>query len=221
MNLDSSSDSRVTLRARFRTETRAAILDAAADVLNGDAAAHARMEDIAARAGVAVGTVYNYFADRTALVSALLQTRTETLMTALDAPPAAGRATRRATATAGSAAESFATELTHFVATVGAHVDANRFLLGVLRAEEQERGIDAAAASRRLSVLGDLMMRAERLMKKGIRARALRREDPTLYAALLIGMIRGAALTALNRQAGSSAEGTAALVRVFMTGAAR
>src|SRR5262245_16586314 len=169
MNLDSSSDSRVSLRAKFRTATREAILDAAADIMGSGDAAQARMEDIAARAGVAVGTVYNYFEDRRALVSALLETRKPTLMEALDAPlkPAA-----RARRTPASAREAFEAELTHFVAAVAAHIDANRFLLNLLLEDERSRGIDAQAASRRRTVQAELLTRAERLMDKGIRSRA-------------------------------------------------
>jgi hypothetical protein len=50
MNLDSSSDDKVSLRAKFRHATREAILNAAAGILGSDSAAQARMEDIAARA---------------------------------------------------------------------------------------------------------------------------------------------------------------------------
>lgn len=218
MNLDSSSDSRVSLRAKFRTATREAILDAAADIMGSGDAAQARMEDIAARAGVAVGTVYNYFEDRRALVSALLETRKQTLMEALDAPlkPAV-----RARRTAGAAREAFEAELTHFVAAVAAHIDANRFLLNLLLEDERSRGIDAQAASRRRTVQAELLTRAERLMEKGIRSRALRKDDAALYAALLVGMVRGIAISALTLQNEFSAGATASIVRVFMTGAAR
>jgi AcrR family transcriptional regulator len=218
MNLDSSSDSRVSLRAKFRNATREAILDAAAEVLSAGDAAQARIEDIASRAGVAVGTVYNYFQDRRALVSALLETRKKTLMEALDAPLTTAGRNRRA---AGSAREAFETELTHFVAAVAAHIDANRFLLNLLLEDERSRGIDAQAASRRRTVQAELLARAERLMEKGIRSRALRKDDAAMYAALLVGMVRGVAISSLTLQNEFSAGATASIVRVFMTGAAR
>jgi len=218
MNLDSSSDSRVSLRAKFRTATREAILDAAADIMSAGDAAQARMEDIAARAGVAVGTVYNHFEDRRALVSALLETRKKTLMEALDAPLEPAAQARR---TAGSAREAFEAELTHFVAAVAGHIDANRFLLNLLLEDERSRGIDAQAASRRRTVQAELLTRAERLMEQGIRTRALRKDDAAMYAALLVGMVRGIAISALTLQNEFSAGATASIVRVFMTGAAR
>jgi len=217
MNLDSSTDSRVRLRVRFRTATRAAILDAAAGILGSDGAAQARMEDIAASAGVAVGTVYNYFEDRGALVHALLESRTAALMAALDAAAPCAPRVRKVT----PVAEPFDAELGRFVAVLAAHVDSNRFLLHVLFEEEGRQGIDAKSATRRRSVMGDLLTRAERLMEKGIRSRALRKDDPAMYAALLVGMVRGMALAALTRKREFSAGGSASIVRVFMTGAAR
>ena len=63
--------------------------------------------------------------------------------------------------------------------------------------------------------------RAERLMEKGIRARALRKDNPATYAAILVGMVRGVALAALARRQAFSTDGTASIVRIFMTGAAR
>ena len=93
MNLASSSEPRLKLRDRLRGATRDAILEAAAAVFSAGGATQARMEDIAASAGVAVGTVYNYFEDRTALVTALLDARRRDMFEALDAavsPASAG-----------------------------------------------------------------------------------------------------------------------------------
>src|SRR5689334_18472384 len=99
MNLASSSEPRLKLRERLRGATRDAILEAAAGVFAAGGATQARMEDIAARAGVAVGTVYNYFEDRTALVTALLDARRRDMFEALDAavsPAAVAAADRSA-----------------------------------------------------------------------------------------------------------------------------
>jgi len=124
MNLDSSSDDRVSLRAKFRHATREAILEAAAGILGSDSAAQARMEDIAARAGVAVGTVYNYFEDRRALVTALLETRTRVLLDALDDAAAPVRGGKRAAGASTTAGGAFEAELAGFVSAVAAHFDA-------------------------------------------------------------------------------------------------
>ena len=60
------------LRHRLREETVSAILEAAEHEFASDGLHAARMERIAARAGVAVGTLYNHFDDREALVLALV-----------------------------------------------------------------------------------------------------------------------------------------------------
>ena len=212
MNLSSPREEGLTLRARLKLATRDAILDAAADAFASDGAAHVRIEDIASRAGIAVGTVYNYFTDRTALVNALLETRTQGLIDALDEAPAA---------VAEAAGERFAEELRQFVAVLAGYVDANHVLLHVLIQEEQQRGIDSKSARRRRSVLGQLLERAERLMTQGIRARALQKGDSVVYASLLLGMIRGIGATALTRGGLRVADSADAIVTVFLHGAAR
>ncbi len=220
MNPASSPDSKVSLRERFRTATREAILEAAADLLGADGGAQTRMEDIAARAGVAVGTVYNYFEDRKALVSALLESRTRSLLTELDAVVAPDRATV-APAAAVSPTEAFQAELAHFVEALGRHVESNRFLIGVLHEEEQLRGIDPKAATRKSTMLDELLSRAERLMEKGMKTKVLRKADPAFYAAMFIGMLRGVALSSLRQCQPVTTGRKDAVVQLFMTGAAR
>lgn len=196
--------------------TRDAILQAAASVFAADGATHARMEDIAATAGVAVGTVYNYFEDRTALVTALLETRRRALFDALDA------AIPREVATgADRPGGRFEADLERFVAALARHFDANRALLSVLLDEELHRGIDAKAASRRRTVLQEVLVRAERLVAKGIRSRALQKGDAAVYSALLVGMVRGVAMSALARREARFADSTREIVRVFLNGASR
>jgi AcrR family transcriptional regulator len=59
------------------------ILDAAREVL-GESGATANMEEIAARAGVGVGTVYRRFASKDALIDELLRLALEDLLAAAD-----------------------------------------------------------------------------------------------------------------------------------------
>lgn len=71
MNLDSTSRRKPQrLKERLREAAGRAILDAAGEVLL-ERGIDAPMEGIAERAGVAVGTLYNHFKDRKALVEAL------------------------------------------------------------------------------------------------------------------------------------------------------
>ena len=64
-----------TLRTRLRTEVRAAILDAAESVFAEEGLHRGRMEHVSRRAGTAVGTLYNHFENRDALLATLLSTR--------------------------------------------------------------------------------------------------------------------------------------------------
>ncbi|MGB8931235.1 MAG: TetR/AcrR family transcriptional regulator [Anaeromyxobacteraceae bacterium] len=82
MNIDSNPVGR--LRERLREETASVILAAAEQVIGEDGLHAARMERIAARAGVSVGTVYNYFADRAALVQSLFDSRAAGMQEHLD-----------------------------------------------------------------------------------------------------------------------------------------
>jgi AcrR family transcriptional regulator len=68
------------LRARQREGTRVAILEAAEQVFC-ELGLDAPMERIARQAEVAVGTLYNHFADRTALVQALFEIRRAAMIT--------------------------------------------------------------------------------------------------------------------------------------------
>ena len=61
-----------SLRQRFRAQARGELLDAAVAVFVRDGVKEARIDVIAAEAGVSVGTVYNLFGDRAGLVQAVM-----------------------------------------------------------------------------------------------------------------------------------------------------
>jgi AcrR family transcriptional regulator len=75
MILHSAKKARVqALRSKLKEVAAAAILDAAEEVF-ADEGLDARMEQIAAHAGVSVGTLYNHFADRDQLLRTLVESR--------------------------------------------------------------------------------------------------------------------------------------------------
>lgn len=67
------------LREKLREETAGAILAAAEEIISEEGLYSARIERIASQAGVSVGTIYNHFKDRTALVQSLFASRGEGL----------------------------------------------------------------------------------------------------------------------------------------------
>lgn len=207
MSPSSLPDTTPSLRGRFRAATRDAILEAAAAVCARDGAAQLRMEEIAASAGVAVGTLYNYFEDRSALVRALLESRTLTLLEGLDA--------------ASRQEAPFLDRLGGFVQALGDHFEANRYLLSVLLGEETRHGHDGQSVSCGRSVVQEILVRAEGLMADGVRAHALRDGDPAAYAVMLVGMVRG--MVIMRTLSGGTAPLTDTapeMVRVFLHGAA-
>jgi AcrR family transcriptional regulator len=68
------------IRQKKRARTEAAILRAAASLITRKGFEHTSIEDIAGRAEVGVGTVYNYFGSKNALLLALMQRDTEDLL---------------------------------------------------------------------------------------------------------------------------------------------
>ena len=70
---------RSQVRETMRGTVRVAILDAAEELIARHGLHDAALVQIARRAGVAVGTLYNYFTDRDALIRALFESRRATL----------------------------------------------------------------------------------------------------------------------------------------------
>jgi AcrR family transcriptional regulator len=67
------------MRETVRETVRVAILDAAEELIAKHGLHSAALVQIARRAGVAVGTLYNYFTDRDALIRGLFESRRATL----------------------------------------------------------------------------------------------------------------------------------------------
>lgn len=197
---------RPRLRERFREETRTAILVAAEEALVQDGVHGARMEAIAKRAGIAVGTVYNYFTDREELVSALLDLRRKELIERLDSAMEA------------ETDAPFEAQLERYVRTVLDHLESHRPLFRLLLHEEI--GVASKAGSKR-TMLRELVSRAERLTSVGVEQGALAPEDAPLYGAALVGILRGVSLRAIESGDGALGDTVAPLTRFFLYGSAR
>src|SRR5438132_239204 len=118
MNPNSKHEPR--LKERQRAEAAQAIAAAAEEVFASKGLREARMEEIAARAGVSVGTVYNHYHDRDALLRDLVEGRRAELARKLDAALQAAKA------------EPFREQLRRFSRTVFEHFEAHRGFLAIM-----------------------------------------------------------------------------------------
>jgi AcrR family transcriptional regulator len=205
MNPDSVSEKNVRLRQRQRREVRAAILAAAEQVFADEGAARARMEPIAARAGVAVGTLYNYFDDRDALLGALVEARRAAVLEKIDAAVEAGRR------------EPLEPALGELLRAVFDHWGAHRGLLQVIFQAEGEGTVGQG----RQQLLDEVTRRVERVLRRG-RAQGRLAPDPAgLQAALLVGMVRGVLRKDAGRDATPAADRARLVVEAFLRGLGR
>jgi AcrR family transcriptional regulator len=200
MNPNSPSEPR--LRDRLRAETARAIAEAAEEVFAAKGVRDARVEEIAARAGVAVGTVYNHFQDRGALLAELVERRRQELAHKLDR------------ALAGAEAEPFPAQLRKFTGTVLGHFESHRSFLSIMLES------DSAHLARPSEAMLEIRRRVDALVEGGIRERALRPDGRELWPAMLFGAIRGVLVHEL-RSPGKLAldQRVDAVVEFFLRGA--
>ena len=170
MNQNSKTEPR--LRDRLRAETARAIAAAAEQVFAARGLREARMEEIAARAGVSVGTVYNHFQDRDALLKELIEGRRQELAKKLDASLAAAKG------------EPFREQLRRFASTVFEHFAAHRPFLAITLQS------DSASLEQPSEAMREVKARVEALVSRGVEQRALRPAGQELWATFLLGSVR-------------------------------
>jgi AcrR family transcriptional regulator len=172
------------LRGRFRETTAQAIL-AAAEELFADAGLHAaRMDEIAARAGVSVGTLYNHFQDREALLTGLMEARHRELIGALEA--AAGTVGGRP----------FRERLRALVVALLGHCERHRKFFHIVL----QREVGKYKSADTIAQLHGLI---DKVMKQGLREKVLRPETADLGTVFLMGMVRALVIRAVLTQAGA------------------
>ena len=204
MNED-SPPLRQRLREKIRGATASAILEAGEAVFAEQGLNSARMDDIAMRAGVAVGTLYNYFADRAALIAALVDSRRDELIQRIDESLASVEALP------------FAKQLEAFVMAAFQHFKTHRPFLTILMEAESAH---LTTAKPRDSVRA-LFERCEAIVARGVQLGAVKDDALVDYAAMLHGCLR--AVFTRGRICGDpvdpTAENATALVDFFMRGA--
>jgi len=195
-----------SLRERARETTRQALLEAAEQTFAEQGIEGARIEDIAARAGIAVGTFYNYFQDRDDLLTALAAARRETLVERLDAAAAATKG------------EPWQAQLLGFLRALLEHLESHRrFFSIILQAETRLSSRPPFG-----SAMDEVYERAERLIRRGIRLGILRRDEMDLLPSLLVGMLRAVLIRDRHVKPGTPLPDLAVpLCRLFLDGAAR
>lgn len=193
------------IRERFRAATAGAILEAAEKALAEEGLMGAKIETIAAHAGVAVGTVYNHYSDRAGLIAALLDAHRAALLDALDVALASGKG------------KPWPEQLESFLRALLTHIDAHRAFLTIL--VQDDGGASLKHASARV-MADELDARLDKLIARGLRGGHLRAEHAALYPAVLFGMIRGLAGRELRHARGADLASYApALGEVFLRGA--
>jgi AcrR family transcriptional regulator len=167
-------------------------LEAGEDVLSSQGLNAARMEEVAQKARVAVGTIYNLIGDRDALVVEIMKVRHEQVVTLL---------TKTLTVSEG---KPFRQQGLAFLAALhGYFLEHRRFFR---MAQESERG--PACAHKRLSqeTLGRIRDAFRELVQRGIDQGVLRSAARDLSTAALMGMTREVLMLDIETQHPSTPE---------------
>lgn len=197
---------RVRLREQFRSYARGVILEAGEDVLATHGLHAARMEEVAQKARVAVGTIYNLIGDREALVAEILRLRHEQVVSLVNKTLEQVRPLPFR-----QQAQACMSELLTYCR------QHRRFLRMAL---ESEGG--PACAHQRLSqeTLDKIRDFYRELVGRGVAAGELRPEMRELGALMLMGMMRETILTDVEaEQANTPAERVSELLSLFIDGA--
>jgi AcrR family transcriptional regulator len=192
------------MRDRVRQTVSDGILDAAEEVAAERGVHQAAMAAIAERAGVAVGTVYNHFEDRDALIRALFRARRAIISPAIAAIGVAHRE------------GAFEGRLRGFLADVLAMLERHRRFVRLALDAEYLKAEHAARSGR--PVMGALGVAAREILAAGAGEGVLAAADVDRLVQLLLGAMRGLLLHRLDA-GGAFTDDADLLVQVFLRGA--
>lgn len=197
------------LRARLRHAVHESLLEATERSIVEDGVEAASLQSIARRAGVAVGTIYNYFHDRQELFRELFSKRRSEMLSAIDE----GMKTARD--------EPFRAQLERFAHVLLAHYDGRRQFMRVVFASEPLRlQMMCDKAGRMRPYAQELNARAEHVMRIGVAEGALREKDVVLFTTVFTSILKGVLVTALDEgEHGNLADVAPEAVRLFCHGA--
>lgn len=176
MNQDSTSGSGIRrLRDRQRESTANEILSAAERVFIERGFFETHMADIAASAGVAVGTLYNHYKDRDALLTALMAQRRSELLERLD------------DIFARTCELPFREQLRETLRVIFTHFDEHFQFFATFTQAECGPPIMAQGAK---TIQREIYQRFDRLIERGRKQRVLRPGPAKLAPTLLMGIAR-------------------------------
>jgi TetR/AcrR family transcriptional regulator len=212
--VSSSSSARNAPPPRRRDEARAlfrnAILEAAEAVFAEKGFHRARIQDVAARARIAVGTVYNHFDEKEDLLRALLEERTEGL---------ASQVERRS-----DDPREFEPALTARIERMLHYVETHRAFF-IVAAEHGAIGASSASATVPVGKAARGLARVRAALvaiaEEGIAAGVLEPLDPLRLARVLGALFRAFSLGALEDGRTELAGDAPLLVHLFLRGATR
>jgi AcrR family transcriptional regulator len=197
---------RVRLREQFRDYARNVILEAGEDVLATQGLYVARMEEVAQKARVAVGTIYNLIGDRDALVAEILRLRNEEVVALVNTTLERVRALPFR-----EQAQACMTELLSYCR------EHRRFLRMVLESERGPAGVHKRLSQDTIAKIREFY---RELVGRGIAAGELRPEVRDLGPAMLMGMMRELVIMDVEAESsGPAGERVSELLSMFIQGA--
>ncbi len=197
-----------SLRARFKATVTEAILDAAEELAAEVGVPSTNLQAVAKRAGVAVGTIYNHFEDRSELFAELFARRRQELLNALDT---AGKKTATAR---------FDAQLESYVSTVLSFFDARRTFLRLAMEGQAHKPPPPRKAGETHESMEQLTIRAERIVRVGVKEKRIRADIADLAPYFLTAALRAVLIARVHATKPFAGE-TARVIELFSKGTAR
>lgn len=189
---------RSQLRSQLRESVSTAILEAAEDLIAAKGLQGAPLAQIAKKAGVAVGTLYNYFEDRDALIRALFEMRRATLRPQLRA------------AISEHAELPFEQRLRVFLADVFQVFEAHRKFIKVMIETEHVKLAPTP---------NDLGTAVGELVKAGVKEKVIASQAAEVLPLVILGGVKALVLRRMAENAKLEAADAETLVSIFLDGA--
>ena len=199
----SVSSVRSQLRSQLRESVKVAILEAAEDLIAANGLSGAPLAQIAKKAGVAVGTLYNYFEDRDALIRALFEMRRATLRPEMRAAVSKG------------AHLPFEERLRAFVRDVLATFESHRKFVKVALETEHLKLLPNSTTKT------DLTNAITELVKAGIKEKLIASEHGELLPVMLQGGVKALLMHRIAENAPITDADANRLVSILLDGARR